>query len=60
MIVEERINSIVFLEQTTYRIYRCEEDRLKDRPFLITSDKNKFELYKEKIKKGNLKLKDKA
>ena len=60
MIVDEIINSNVFVEQTTYYIYRCEEDRLNDKPFLVTSDKNKFELYKEKIRNGEHKLRDKA
>jgi hypothetical protein len=60
MIVDETINSNVFVEQTTYYIYRCEEDRLNDKPFLTTSDKKTFELYKEKIRNGEHKLRDKA
>ena len=60
MITDETINSNVFVEQTTYYIYRCEEDRQNDKAFLTTSDKKTFELYKEKIRNGEHKLRDKA
>ena len=53
MTVDETINLNVFVAQTTYYIYRCEEDRQNDRPFLVTSDKSVFELYKEQSKQSS-------
>jgi hypothetical protein len=60
MIINETINSTIFIEQITFYIFRCEEDRLNNDPFLVTSDKETFELYKEKIRSGEHKLRDKA
>ena len=46
------INKNIFIEQTTYYIYRCEEDRQEGRAFLVTSDKEIFDFYKERTRRG--------
>ena len=46
----ETINGAVFLEQTTYYIYRSEEDRLNDKPMLTTSCKKTWNSYKKQFK----------
>ncbi len=53
MIVKEIIHSYIFIEQTTYHIYRNEEERQNGRAFLTTSDKETFESFKEQIRNGN-------
>ena len=57
MIQDEQINGMVFLQQTTYYIYRNEEDRKNDRAFLCTSSKKTFDMYREKALDGTWKLK---
>lgn len=52
MIKEETINSFVFVEQTTYYIYKSKEDRENGTPSLTTSDKKFYESYKRKLKKS--------
>lgn len=47
MIKKEIINGKVFLAQTTYYVYRNEEDYKKDKRFVITSDEKEFERRKE-------------
>jgi len=56
MIKDEKINDMVFLEQTTYYIYRTEEDRKNDLPFLTTSNKETFDEYKNAAHEGLWKL----
>lgn len=56
MIKDEKINDMVFLEQTTYYIYRTEEDRLNGLPFLTTSTKKVFDEYKTAALAGDWKL----
>jgi hypothetical protein len=58
MIQDEKIKNMVFLEQTTYYIYRSEEDRKNGIAFLTTSDKNKYEQYKEAALAGNWEVKE--
>lgn len=56
MIKDEKINDMVFLEQTTYYIYRTEEDWKNDIPFLTTSNKGVFDEYKTAATDGLWKL----
>lgn len=50
MIKQEYVNGLLFLEQTTYYIYRNEEDLVSGTPLLITSSKELFERNKERAK----------
>lgn len=50
MINKEIINGIVCLEQTTYYIYRNEEDQKNGyAPFLSTSDKTVYDFHKNQL-----------
>lgn len=42
MIIEEKINGLLFQEQRTYRIYASEEDRTNGKSILCTSEEEKF------------------
>lgn len=57
MIIEEKINGLLFQEQRTYRIYKSEEDRSNGKATLTTSDENRFlankELAKRKEQQGD-------
>jgi len=46
MIKKEIINGEVFIEQTTYYIYKNEKDMKKDKPLVVTGDKKIFEILK--------------
>lgn len=52
MIKETKIGDEIFLEQTTYYIYRNEGDRKKGHAAFTTSDKKKFTDIKAKAKKS--------
>jgi hypothetical protein len=57
MVKHEYIDGNVFITQTTYYIYRSEEDLQNHKsPFLITSNKKAFNKCKENIKNGSLTL----
>jgi hypothetical protein len=57
MIVKETVDGKVFIAQTTYYIYRSEEDLQTDKqPMLITSDTVEFEGYKNRTKEDLLML----
>jgi len=57
MIKKEIIKGNVFLEQTTFYIYRNEQDQIEGNvPFLTTSSKEDFERNKELINAGKLVL----
>jgi hypothetical protein len=58
MIKDKKIKNMVFLEQTTYYIYRSEEDRKNGIAFLTTSDKKKYEQYKEAAKEGTWEIEE--
>lgn len=57
MIIEEKINGLLFQEQRTYRIYASEEDRTNGKFILSCSEEEKFlankELAKSKEAKGD-------
>ena len=57
MIIEQKINGLLFQEQRTYRIYRSEEDRTNGVVVLVTSEESLFlrniKLAKAKEKKGD-------
>ena len=57
MIKDKIIKGMVFLEQTTYYIYRSEEDRKNGIPFLTTSDKKTYDLYRKEAMAGRWNLK---
>ena len=59
MIKKEIINGVVFIEQTSFHIYRSDEANKKNDAFLITSNRDEFEHTKELIKNGTLKLRAK-
>lgn len=46
MIKEEIIGGCIFQEQTTYRVYRNEEDKLNGKPMIVTSWKEYFDKSK--------------
>ena len=52
MIKATKIGDEIFLEQTTYYIYRNEEDRRRGHAAFVTSDKKKFNEVKAKTKKS--------
>lgn len=54
MIIEEKINDLIFVEQRTYYIYKTEEDRSNDKPVFTTSKEIVFEAFK----KENLKIQE--
>jgi len=57
MIKRKEIKGNIFIAQTTYYIYRSEDDLQNDKlPFLITSNKKVFESYKKSIKTEKVKL----
>lgn len=58
MIQEEKIKNMVFLEQTTYYIYRSNEDWENDKPFLTTSNRAVYARYKTAAKRGKWKLEE--
>lgn len=51
MIIEEKINGLIFVEQRRYYVYASEEDRHNDRFTLSTSDEKRFLANKELAKK---------
>lgn len=57
MIIEEKINGLLFQEQRTYRIYKSEKDRTNGIATLSTSDEKIFlankKLAKQRKKKKN-------
>lgn len=53
MLKEEKINSMIFVEQTTFYVYRNENDRKEDIPCLITSNKDVFDNHKKLILNQN-------
>jgi len=58
MVKREYINGKVLVSQTTFYIYKSEEDLQNDKiPFLITSDKKLFNRYKRQFKRNENKNK---
>ena len=53
MLKEKKINSMVFVEQTTFYVYHNEEDRKEDKPCMVTSDKWTFNRLKKNALKRN-------
>lgn len=58
MIKEEKILNNIFIEQTTYYIYKNEEDRQLGFPSITTSDQKLFKYYKDLAKKQSKKYKN--
>lgn len=54
MIIEEKINGLIFQEQRTYRIYKSEEDKVNSRNTLVTSDEKLFLANKELAKQKEI------
>jgi hypothetical protein len=50
MLKETKIGDAVLVVQTTYYLYRSEEDRKEDKYFVSTSDKKTIDMYKKQIK----------
>ena len=46
MIITEKINGLIFLEQRTYYVYRNEEDRANGNHVLMLSEEDKFNANK--------------
>lgn len=57
MIIEQKINGLLFQEQRTYRIYASEDDRTNGNAIVSTSDEEMFlankKLAKEKEEAGD-------
>lgn len=51
MIIEEKINGLLFQEQRTYRIYKSEEDKRNGNAILTCSDEKLFLANKELARK---------
>lgn len=51
MLVEEKIDNVIFVEQRTFYIYASEEDRKRGKYSLVTSDEILFLSKKEELKK---------
>jgi len=45
-VIHKNINGKIYVEQTTYYVYRSEEDLQDDKPCLITSSKKVFDRHK--------------
>ena len=52
MIVEEKINGLIFVAQTTYYVFKSEEHRANDDCTLVTSEWVKFEANKDLARKN--------
>jgi hypothetical protein len=50
MILEEKIDELIFVEQRTFYIYNSEEDRKAGKYLFVTSDESAFLKQKEKLK----------
>lgn len=51
MIQREEINGTIFIAQTTYRIYKSEDDLQNDHAWLTCSDKKTWNNYKKQMRK---------
>jgi len=51
MIKREEIGEVVFIAQTTYRMYKNEEHVQNDHAWLTTSDKKLWNRYKKQLRK---------
>jgi len=57
MVNREEIDGMLFIAQTTYYVYRNEEDLMADNePFLTTSNTDAFEACKNRAKEGKLNI----
>jgi len=52
MLKETKIGEVVFVEQTTYYVYRSETDIKEDKFFLCTSDRKKINEVKRQVRKS--------
>lgn len=52
MITEEKINGMVFVAQTTYYVYKSDEDRREDKYTFVTSNPVAFEVNREEARKN--------
>jgi hypothetical protein len=50
MLKETKIGNAVIVTQTTYYLYRSEEDRENDNYFMCTSDKKTIDMYKKQLR----------
>jgi hypothetical protein len=50
MLIEEKVDGIIFLEQTTFYIYASEEDRKKGKYIFVTSDEGLYLSKKNELK----------
>lgn len=59
MILEEKINGVIFVEQRTFYIYNSEEDRKNGKYSLVTSNEVLFEEQKIILKSKLSNIRDK-